>query len=84
MKTIIEAKMIQICTPNLKPKAGQSVKQRRLLQLWDQLLLRNGFLYRKYSDRKHPSSILYQLVVPPKLPSQILKEIHEGIMGGNL
>ena len=84
LKTIIEAKMTQTCPPNPKPKTGQCSEQRRLLQLWDHLLLRNGLLYRKYIDRKHPSRVQYQLVVPPKLSSQVLKEIHEGAMGGHL
>ena len=84
LKTIIEAKMTQTRPPNPKPKTGQCLEQRRLLQLWDHLLLRNGLLYRKYIDRKHPSRVQYQLVVPPKLRSQVLKEIHEGAMGGHL
>ena len=84
LKTIIEAKMTQTRPPNPKPKTGQCLEQRRLLQLWDHLLLRNGLLYRKCIDRKHPSRVQYQLVVPPKLRSQVLKEIHEGAMGGHL
>ena len=84
LKTIIEAKMTQTHPPNPKPKTGQCLEQRRLLQLWDHLLLRNGLLYCKCIDRKHPSRVQYQLVVPPKLRSQVLKEIHEGAMGGHL
>ena len=84
LKTIIEAKMTQTRPPNPKPKTGQCLEKRRLLQLWDHLLLRNGLLYRKCIDRKHPSRVQYQLVVPPKLRSQVLKEIHEGAMGGHL
>ncbi|KAL5475730.1 hypothetical protein EMCRGX_G025580 [Ephydatia muelleri] len=84
LKTIIEAKMTQTRPPNPKPKTGQCLEQRRLLQLWDHLLLRNGLLYHKCIDRKHPSRVQYQLEVPPKLRSQVLKEIHEGAMGGHL
>ena len=84
LKTIIEAKMTQTRPPNPKPKTGKYLEQRRLLQLWDHLLLRNGLLYRKYIDRKHPSRVQYQLVVPPKLRSQVLKEIHEGAMHSGL
>eukprot|EP00731_Ephydatia_muelleri_P006907 Em0003g1155a len=84
LKTVIEAKMTQTHPPNPKPKTGQCLEQRRLLQLWDHLLLRNGLLYCKCIDRKHPSRVQYQLVVPPKLRSQVLKEIHEGAMGGHL
>ena len=76
LKTIIEAKMTQTRPPNPKPKTGQCLEQRRLLQLWEHLLLRNGLLYRKCIDRKHPSRVQYQLVVPPKLRSQ-------GAMGGH-
>ena len=76
LKTIIEAKMTQTRPPNPKPKTGQCLEQRRLLQLWEHLLLRNGLLYRKCIDRKHPSRVQYQLVVPPKLGSQ-------GAMGGH-
>ena len=57
LKTIIEAKMTQTRPPNSKPKTGQCLEQRRLLQLWDHLLLRNGLLYRKCIDRKHPSRV---------------------------
>ena len=42
LKTIIEAKMTQTRPPNPKLKTGQCSEQRRLLQLWDHLLLRNG------------------------------------------
>ena len=76
--------MTQTRPPNPKPKTGQCLEQRRLLQLWDHLLLRKGLLYRKCIDRKHPSRVQYQLVVPPKLRSQVFKEIHEGVMGGHL
>eukprot|EP00731_Ephydatia_muelleri_P039115 Em1119g1a len=52
LKTIIEAKMTQTRPPNPKPKTGQCLEQRRLLQLWEHLLLRNGLLYRKCIDQK--------------------------------
>ena len=57
---------------------------RQLWQLWDQLVLKEGLLYRKFFDCKHSAAVTYLLVVPLSLRQRILKEVHEGVFGGHL
>ena len=75
LKTIIEARLALLT---------QSLRQGNVLNRGDSCRCGTTYYYRKYIDRKHPSRVQYQLVVPPKLRSQVLKEIHEGAMGGHL
>ena len=56
---------------------------RRLFQLWDQLLIKQGCLYRAYV-RSVDGSNLLQLVIPKSLRNNILKDLHEGVVGGHL
>ena len=53
------------------------------MQLWDQLIVRNGVLYRQYEDEGGSGSHL-QLVVPRKSREEILQDIHGGAVGGHL
>ena len=55
----------------------------RLLQLWDQLLVHNGILCRRFEppDRKEP---IIQFVIPEELRAEVLADLHEGAMGGHL
>ena len=56
---------------------------RRLFQLWDQLLIKQGCLYRAYVRSVDGSSFL-QLVAPKSLTENIMKDLHEGVTGGHL
>ena len=69
-----------------KPEADRvkslSRGARRLVQLWDQLTLRDGILYRRYEIPTEQQAAL-QLVVPGALREEVLKDLHEGA-GGHL
>ena len=41
-----------------------SMEDQRLLQLWDQLVVEDGVLYRQYSNGDASPSVILQLVVP--------------------
>ena len=53
---------------------------RRLFQMWDQLLIKQGYLYRVYVRPVDGSSLL-QFVVPKSIRETVLKDLHEDIMG---
>ena len=54
-----------------------------LVQLWDQLIVRDGVLYRQHED-EHGSGSHLQLVVPRQARGEILQDIHGGVVGGHL
>ena len=82
-KLLMEARKANI-QPVLKMQEGRSIEFRRLCQIWDQLALRDGVMYRKYFDHKNPSSFRYQLLVPQALRKRVLEETHDGFCGGHL
>ena len=53
------------------------------MQLWEQLVVRNGVLYRLFEDPVGREERL-QLVVPGPLRDEVLTDLHEGEMGGHL
>ena len=67
-----------------KELEGKKVEIRRLWQLWNQLVLKEGVLYQKFADSNQESAPVRQLVVPPVLQSEVLREVHEGTFGGHL
>ena len=64
--------------------AAESLELRRLLQIWDQLTISNGVLYRLFLDTAQPSGFRYKLVVLRCMRDNVLKEVHEGAMGEHL
>jgi len=72
---------------NSKPTAttlqGCSPAIRKLIQLWDQLEVCNGLLYRRFVDTSTEKSHL-QLVVPVCFRNEVLQELHAGVVGGHL
>ena len=70
-----------------KPPANEikaaSLSSRRLFQLWDQLAIVDGLLYRQYEQRDG-SRVVPQLVVPMSRREEVLRDMHEGVMGGHL
>ena len=72
---------------NKKPEStmlqGQSSEVRRLVQLWDQLTLHDGLLYRYFMKEESDNGHL-QLVVPSVYRDDILQELHAGVVGGHL
>ena len=71
---------------NTKPSAEEikaaSRNTRRLFQLWDQLLVRDNVLFRKYEHPDESKSTL-QLVLPKSKVEDVLRELHEGTVGGH-
>ena len=61
----------------------QNPKGRRLQQIWEQLVLKNGLLFRKFESQDGTSSYL-QWVVPSSLQKEILDELHGGTQSGHL
>ena len=56
---------------------------RRLVQLWDQLIVRDGILYRQYAHPTKEKSHL-QLIIPTSLRDEVLEDLHEGALGDHL
>ena len=57
--------------------AGKGQEMGYLVQLWDQLIVRNGVLYKEHED-EHGSGSHFQLVVPRQSREEILQDIHGG------
>ena len=71
-----------------KPMIGSfesptSANIRRLLQIWDQLVVNQGVLCR-YSKSSETSGRGLQIVVPESLQTEVLADLHEGVAGGHL
>jgi len=56
---------------------------RRLWQLWNQLTINNGLLYRMFKDQSQDRCWL-QFVVPQEYCSEVLASLHEGVASGYL
>ena len=69
---------------DVKPRDGSlramDPHDRRLFQLWDQLLIKRGCLYCVYVRSVDGSSLL-QFVVPKSIREEVLKDLYEGVMG---
>ena len=87
---------IQLADPTLGPlllgkEAGEkpdklgnmSRSSRRLLQIWDQLMVCDRVLCRRFETSDGSHSIA-QLVVPKALREEVLSDLHEGTVGGHL
>ena len=56
---------------------------RRLLQLWDQLVVHQGILCRRLKPiGNFPER--FQTVIPEALQEEVLCDLHEGTMGGHM
>ena len=97
-RTVEEIRQISLQDPDLgpllqskeagtKPEAaefvGKSLEARRLFQLWDQLTVERGVLWRMFESSDGKDSHL-QLVLPRLLREEVLKELHEGTMSCHL
>ena len=69
--------------PDSTSLQGCSPEVRRLIQLWDQLEIHDGLLYRHFVDADAGSGHL-QLVVTVIFRSEVMKELHAGVVGGHL
>ena len=68
---------------NSRPHPRQDLESRRLMQLYDQLVLKQDLLYCTLPSVSS-SGLQDKLVVPKALRAEILKELHEGSLGGHL
>ena len=65
------------------PSVSGGAKWRRMAQLWDQLFIKDGALYRRFHVLDSSSSVI-QLIVPDTLKEKVMYGVHEGIGGGHL
>lgn len=56
---------------------------RRLVQIWDQLVIKDSLLWRQYDSPSGHMTTL-QLVVPGSKREEILRDMHEGLISGHL
>ena len=69
--------------PSTEEMKNASRDTRRLVQLWDQLQVRDGILYRLYEHPTEQTPTL-QLVTPTGLRQEVMADLHEGVLGGHL
>ena len=60
-----------------------SRSSRRLLQIWEQLMVCDGILCRRFEALDGSPSVV-QIVVPEALRDEVLADLHEGALGGHL
>jgi hypothetical protein len=61
--------------PEADEQKAQTLESRRLLQLWEQLVVRNGVLFRQW-ESQDGSRMVYQLVMP-KSERENVKKLHK-------
>ena len=79
---IYQAKIERV-KPSEQSIKGRDPKFSRLVQLWDQLVIKDQLLWRLF-ENNDGTEYIYQLVIPSALKSEVLHDIHEGILGGYL
>ena len=82
LRLVLQAKEDNV-RPSRDDVRNESLKTRKLIQVWDQLEVAGGVLMRKFCDETHNRSFL-QLVVPRVLQESVLEELHAGDTGGHL
>ena len=71
------------CRPTRQFMKTQKPESRRLLQQYNQLIVKNGQLWRVFEDSRG-TVLRHQLVVPTSLKTAVLRELHEGTASGHL
>ena len=69
--------------PEVDVQKAQSLETRRLLQLWEQPVIHDGILFRRWENHDGTKSV-HQLVVPKSQRRKMLHELHDGVSGGQL
>ena len=82
LNVVLKAKEEQV-KPDADEQKSQSLETRRLLQLWEQLVIRNGVLFRQW-ESSDGSRVVYQLVMPKSEREDVLRDLHEGATGCHL
>ena len=67
---------------NLPPSAHGGPKWRKMVQFWNQLLVKDGILCRLFENVADTNAVA-QLIVPNSLKKEILQGIHEDVGGGH-
>ena len=60
---------------------GKSRELNKLVQQWDQLVVKKGVLYRQNEDNQGSEHL--QIIAPAIVRQDILKQLHEDILGGH-
>ena len=68
---------------SLESKKGRDPKYQKLVQMSDQLMVKDELLWRLFENRDGTGCI-YQLVIPSSLKTEVLHDIHEGVLGEHL
>jgi hypothetical protein len=82
IKFIVEAKEYDQRPADNIVKA-KSIEVRKLVQIWDQLVVSNGVLKRCFEDDEGKTAVC-QWVVPKKHRKEILHRLHDGPLGAHL
>ena len=69
--------------PSSKEMEGKSPEARHYWLHWSLLALRDGVLYRKF-HRKDNTGEHWQLIVPSVHKTQVLRQMHDGLLSGHL
>ena len=62
---------------------AKSTEVRKLVQIWDQLVVANGVLKRRFEDEEGQTEVC-QWVIPKKQRKEILHHLHNGPLGAHL
>ena len=82
IRVVLMAKEAQ-AKPSADVQKAHSLATRKLFQIWDQLLIRDGVLFRQWENPTGSRSVL-QLVMPKSERTNVLRDLHEGVAGGHL
>ena len=82
IKFVLEAKESDK-RPTEEVVKAKGIEVRKLIQIWDQLVVSNGLLKRRFEDEEGKSAV-YQWVVPKKHRREILHHLHDGPLGAHL
>ena len=72
---------LQLVVPGTQ--TGRKYRATPLVQIWDQLVIKDGLLFRKYLNNQK-RDVHYQMVIPKAMRMEVLEELHGGISGGHL
>ena len=79
--------IFQAKVDGVKPSAdtvkGCDPKYRKLVQIWDQVIIKDDLLWRLFENNADTGCIT-QLVVPNSMKTAVLRDVHEGVVGGHL
>ena len=70
-------------TPDITKTRNQPPHLRRLIQQWKQLEVKDGVVWRQFQSTDGTPDIL-QLVIPQSLRTEVLQELHSGLVSGHL